>query len=190
MISSATVQSAIVLMNRRMKVERGVITFVPVCSNVEDMHLHHLGGTKQAQAQTHDLSEQRANSPANFSRARKSVSDLLWCRRWTRRSSRCRRICGTARHERSRQLKLSYALSFSLKFFQLTLTLLLYFALLFSFFGFHLRAFGSGGGKLLDYRVSCSLHLCGAGSLAPNVGRLRHSGFFFLGQRYLPLIER
>src|SRR6266571_4581765 len=154
MISSATVQSAIVLMNRRMKVERGVITFVPVCSNVEDMHLHHLGGTKQAQAQTHDLSEQRANSPANFSRARKSVSDLLWRRRWTRRSSlfcrrrswrssRCRRICGTARHERSRQLKLSYALSFSLKFFQLTLTLLLYFALLSAFSAFTFERSGA-----------------------------------------------
>jgi hypothetical protein len=38
-----------VLMNRRMKVERGVITFVPVCSSVEDMHLHHLGGTRAAQ---------------------------------------------------------------------------------------------------------------------------------------------
>jgi len=36
-------------MNRRMKVERGVITFVPVCSSVEDMHLHHLGGTRAAQ---------------------------------------------------------------------------------------------------------------------------------------------
>src|SRR4029077_9082829 len=51
MISSATVQSAIVLMNRRMKVERGPATagFVPVCSSVEDMHLHHLGGTRAAQ---------------------------------------------------------------------------------------------------------------------------------------------
>src|SRR5580704_7975029 len=52
MISRAIVQSAIVLMNRRMKVERGVITFDPVCSSVEDMHLHHLEGTNQAQAQT------------------------------------------------------------------------------------------------------------------------------------------
>jgi len=58
MISSATVHSAIVLMNRRMKVERGVITFVPVCSSVEDMHLHHLGGTNQAQAQTCRVSAQ------------------------------------------------------------------------------------------------------------------------------------
>jgi hypothetical protein len=51
MISSATVQSAIVLMNRRMKVERGPATagFVPVCSSVEDMYLHHLGGTRAAQ---------------------------------------------------------------------------------------------------------------------------------------------
>jgi hypothetical protein len=51
MISRAIVQSAIVLMNRRMKVERGVITFVPVCSSVEDMHLHNLEGRNQAQAQ-------------------------------------------------------------------------------------------------------------------------------------------
>ena len=38
-------------MNRRMKVERGLATagFVPVCSSVEDMHLHHLGGTRAAQ---------------------------------------------------------------------------------------------------------------------------------------------
>jgi len=50
MISSAIVQSAIVLMNRRMKVERGAITFDSVCSSVEDMHLHHLGGTNRAQA--------------------------------------------------------------------------------------------------------------------------------------------
>jgi hypothetical protein len=56
--SRATVQSAIVLMNRRMKVERGVITFDPVCSSVEDMHLHHLGGTNQAQAQTCRVSAQ------------------------------------------------------------------------------------------------------------------------------------
>ncbi len=51
MISSATVQSASVLMNRRMKVDRGLATagFVPVCSSVEDMHLHHLGGKRAAQ---------------------------------------------------------------------------------------------------------------------------------------------
>src|SRR5215813_1410662 len=44
MISRAIVQSAIVLMNRRMKAERGEITFVPVCSSVAGMPLHHLGG--------------------------------------------------------------------------------------------------------------------------------------------------
>jgi len=49
MISSATVQSAIVLTNRRMKTERGVITFVPVCSSVAGMHLHHLEGRRAAQ---------------------------------------------------------------------------------------------------------------------------------------------
>src|SRR5437764_4765751 len=58
MISRAIVQSAIVLMNRRMKVERGVIMFDSVCSSVEDMHLHHLGGTNQAQAQTCRVSAQ------------------------------------------------------------------------------------------------------------------------------------
>src|SRR5437762_1374119 len=58
MISRAIVQSAIVLMNRRMKVERGVITFDSVCSSVEDMHLHHLGGTNQVQAQTCRISAQ------------------------------------------------------------------------------------------------------------------------------------
>jgi len=47
-----------VLMNRRMKVERGVIMFDSVCSSVEDMHLHHLGGTNQAQAQTRRVSAQ------------------------------------------------------------------------------------------------------------------------------------
>ena len=50
MISSAIVQSAIVLMNRRMKTERDVITFVPVCSASLGMHLHHLEGTNAAQA--------------------------------------------------------------------------------------------------------------------------------------------
>jgi len=71
MISSATVHSAIVLMNRRMKVDRGVITFVPVCSSVEDMHLHHLGGTNQAQAQTCRVSAQydsTATGGTHFSR--------------------------------------------------------------------------------------------------------------------------
>jgi hypothetical protein len=51
MISRAIVQSAIVLMNRRIKAEREVITFVPVCSRVAGMHWHHSQGTKQAQAQ-------------------------------------------------------------------------------------------------------------------------------------------
>ena len=34
-----------------MKVERGPATagFLPVCSSVEDMQLHHLGGTRAAQ---------------------------------------------------------------------------------------------------------------------------------------------
>jgi hypothetical protein len=37
MISSAIVQSAIVLMNRRMKAERDIRMFVPVCSSVAGM---------------------------------------------------------------------------------------------------------------------------------------------------------
>ena len=43
-------QSAIVLMNRKTKTERRVTAFVPVCSRVTDMHLHHPQGTNQAQA--------------------------------------------------------------------------------------------------------------------------------------------
>src|SRR2546421_739526 len=38
MISRAIVQSAIVLINRRMKAERDVTMFVPVCSSVAGMH--------------------------------------------------------------------------------------------------------------------------------------------------------
>jgi hypothetical protein len=38
MISRAIVQSAIVLMNRRMNAERDVRMFVPVCSSVAGMH--------------------------------------------------------------------------------------------------------------------------------------------------------
>jgi hypothetical protein len=38
-------------MNRRIKAEREAIMFVPVCSRVTGMHLHHSQGTKQAQAQ-------------------------------------------------------------------------------------------------------------------------------------------
>jgi hypothetical protein len=49
MISSATVQSATVLANRKMKAERDVMTFVPVCSKVMGMRLHHLEGRRTAQ---------------------------------------------------------------------------------------------------------------------------------------------
>jgi hypothetical protein len=41
MISNATVHKPTVLMNRRMKAERGVTTFGPVCSSVAGMALHH-----------------------------------------------------------------------------------------------------------------------------------------------------
>jgi hypothetical protein len=49
MISSAIVQSAIVLANRKMKAERDVMTFVPLCSKVTGMRLHHLEGRRAAQ---------------------------------------------------------------------------------------------------------------------------------------------
>lgn len=49
MISNATVQSAIVLINRRMNAERAVIRFEPVCSKVADMRLHHLEGRHSVQ---------------------------------------------------------------------------------------------------------------------------------------------
>jgi hypothetical protein len=47
---SAIDQSAIVLMNRKTKTERGVTAVVPACSRVTDMHSHHPQGTNQAQA--------------------------------------------------------------------------------------------------------------------------------------------
>jgi hypothetical protein len=49
MMSSAIVQSATVLVNRRMNVERDVVTFVPVCSKVIGMRVHHLEGRRAAQ---------------------------------------------------------------------------------------------------------------------------------------------
>ena len=55
-------------MNRRMKVERGVITFVLVCSSVEDMHVHHLGGTRAAQEWSARF-EEAAGPPAPSSTA-------------------------------------------------------------------------------------------------------------------------
>lgn len=57
-------------MNRRMKVERGPATagFVPVCSSVEDMHLHHLGGTRAAQEGSARF-EEAADPPTSGSTA-------------------------------------------------------------------------------------------------------------------------
>jgi len=43
-------QSAIVLMNRKTKTERGVTAGAPVSSRVMGMHWHHSQGTNQAQA--------------------------------------------------------------------------------------------------------------------------------------------
>jgi hypothetical protein len=41
---SAIDQSATVLINRKMKIERGVTVLVPACSAVADMHVHHPEG--------------------------------------------------------------------------------------------------------------------------------------------------
>jgi hypothetical protein len=65
MISRAIVQSAIVLMNRRMNTERDVITFGPVCSRVTGMHLHHSQGMNRAQAKmTRVFSDESKKSDA------------------------------------------------------------------------------------------------------------------------------
>src|SRR6266516_8111056 len=81
MISSATVQSAIVLTNRRMKTERDVITFVPVCSSVAGMHLHHLEGTNQAQAQTSCVLAQYDSAASGGTRCPQRVGTQMWrCR--------------------------------------------------------------------------------------------------------------
>jgi len=75
MISSATVQSAIVLTNRRMKAERTVKAFVPVCSSVAGMRLHHPEGTNQAQAQTSRVLAQYDSAVSGGTR-----SPLVRCR--------------------------------------------------------------------------------------------------------------
>src|SRR5207248_6794469 len=49
MISKATVHKATVLMNRRIKTERRVTTFGPVCSSVAGMALHHPEGRRDMQ---------------------------------------------------------------------------------------------------------------------------------------------
>src|SRR5205814_10364319 len=49
MISKATVHKATVLMNRRIKTERRVTTFGPVCSSVAGMALHHPEGRRAMQ---------------------------------------------------------------------------------------------------------------------------------------------
>src|SRR5438045_1036027 len=108
------------------------------------------------------LRSDRRSGSVLLRRLRWNRRSILLRRRRSWRSSRCRRICGTASHERSRQLKLSYALSFGLEFFQLTLTLQLSFVLFVSFLSLQLRVVGSPDGKLLCYPVSFSLHLCRA----------------------------
>ena len=49
MISRATVQRPMVLMNRRMNAERRLTKFGPLCSNVVGTQLHHLEVTLAAQ---------------------------------------------------------------------------------------------------------------------------------------------
>src|SRR5258707_6167559 len=67
MMSKATDHKATVLMNRRMKTERRVTTFGPVCSNVAGMALHHLEGMRAMQEGSIILSRRRqacsASSP-------------------------------------------------------------------------------------------------------------------------------
>ena len=60
MISRAIVQSAIVLMNRRIKAEREVIDVRAGLLKVTGMHLHHSQGTKQAQAQISEYESSNA----------------------------------------------------------------------------------------------------------------------------------
>ncbi len=62
MISRATVQSATVLMNRRMNAERGVSRFGPVCSNVAGMLLHHHEGRCAVQDEACGFSAIRTDS--------------------------------------------------------------------------------------------------------------------------------
>jgi hypothetical protein len=61
-------------MNRRIKAERDVITFVRVCSRVTGMHLHHSQGTKQAQAQ---ISEYERMERVVFNALAKEMSLVL-----------------------------------------------------------------------------------------------------------------
>jgi len=59
-----------------MKAERGPATagFVPVCSSVEDMHLHHLGGTRAAQEGSARFEE--AADPATPSSTATGYTDI------------------------------------------------------------------------------------------------------------------
>jgi len=80
MISSAIVQSAIVLRNRRIKAERDVMTFVPVCSSVAGMHLHHLEGRRAAQAGSAPFEERPRSAYARGGgtrRPRHAVADVV-----------------------------------------------------------------------------------------------------------------
>src|SRR5215472_9963773 len=76
MISRATVHRATVLMNRRMKTERGVTTFGPVCSSVAGIVLHHLEGTRAVQESSAASSESNLAMQVVLSGHRSST--LLW----------------------------------------------------------------------------------------------------------------
>ena len=105
MISRAIVQSAIVLMNRRMKAERrpAAVGFAPVCSRIAGMPSiiskegalrkreralrRKCGCVSSGRAAVGITADITPASPKHVGTA----SDLLRCRRWSWRSSLCRR---------------------------------------------------------------------------------------------------
>src|SRR4029077_18358106 len=100
MISRAIVQSAIVLMNRRMKTEREVRTFVPVCSSVVGMHciISKEGALRKPERALRrkrgcDFSTVLGYTDITQQRPKRadSASDLLRHRRWSWRRSFYRR---------------------------------------------------------------------------------------------------
>ena len=74
-------QSTIVLMNRKTKTERGVTEFVPVCSRVTGMALHHSQGTNQVQAQISRRSAQSYSTPSSHSTSHTASDNLLSCKK-------------------------------------------------------------------------------------------------------------
>jgi hypothetical protein len=74
-------QSAIVLMNRKTKTERAVTAFVPVCSRVTGMPLHHSQGTNQAQAQISRRFAQSYSTHSSHSTSHTASHNLLSCKK-------------------------------------------------------------------------------------------------------------